>query len=185
MKILALSASPHLSGNSAHLVDQLLAAASEAGAQTERVDVNTLQIRGCQGDFACKKTGRCIQQDDMQALYDKIDRADAVVFASPVYMGDVNAQLKTVQDRLFQYLNMDLSSRIQPPKRSVFIATQANPDGRLFLGQLEAFPKVLGVLGFGEPQVLLGTGLGAPDAAAQRSDLVAQARELGRKLAEA
>lgn len=185
MKILALSASPNPNGNSAHLVDQLLAAAREAGAQTERIDVNALRVRGCQADYSCKKTGRCFQQDDMQAVYDKIDQADAVVFASPVYMGDVNGQMKTVLDRLFQYLNMDLTSRIQPAKRSVFLATQANPDGRLFLNQLEAFPKVLGVLGFGEPVVLVGQGLGGPDASAQRPDLADRAREIGRQLAQA
>jgi len=185
MKILALSASPHVHGNSAHLVDELLAGAREAGAETERLDLNALSIRGCQGDFACKRTGRCFQQDDMQAVYDKIDGADAVVFASPVYMGDVNGQLKTALDRLFPYIDMNLVSRIDPPKRSVFIATQAQPDGKVFLDQLAALPKVLKALGFGETEVFLGTGLGGPDAAAKRPDLEAGARDLGRKLAQA
>ena len=185
MKILALSASPHANGNSAHLIDELLAGAREAGADTERLDVNLMEIRGCQGDFICKKAGRCALKDDMQIVYDKIDRADAVVFASPVYMGDVNAQLKTVLDRLFPYVDMNLASRIVPPKRSVLIATQAQPDGKVFLDQLAAFPKVLKALGFGEAEIFLGTGLGGPDAAAKRPDLEAGARELGRKLARA
>lgn len=185
MKILALSASPHANGNSAHLIDELLAGARAAGADTERLDVNLMEIRGCQGDFICKKAGRCALKDDMQIIYDKVDRADAVVFASPVYMGDVSAQLKAVLDRLFPYLDASLASRIVPPKRSAFIATQAQPDGKAFWAQLESFPKVLKVLGFGDTEVLLGTGLGGPDAAAQRPDLEAGARELGRKLAQA
>ncbi len=185
MKILALSASPHLHGNSAHLVDQLLAGAREAGAQTERLDLNTLHIRGCQGDFACKKHGRCGLKDDMQAIYDKIDEADAVVFASPVFMLTVNAQLKTVIDRLFHYMNMDLTSRIVPAKRSALIVTQGQPDAGLFMPYLEALPKALGMLGFGETHLLVGAGLRDPDAAAQRSDLQVRAREIGRQLAGA
>jgi multimeric flavodoxin WrbA len=185
MKILALSASPHLNGNSARLVDEVLAGARETGAEAERLDLNKLQIRGCQGDYACKKHGRCGVKDDMQAIYDKIDAADAVVFASPVYMLSVNAQLKTVLDRLFNYLNMDLTSRISPAKRSALVLAQGQADGKAFLPFLEAVPKSLGILGFGRTEVLVGTGLYAPDAAAQRPELLSQARDLGRRLATA
>lgn len=183
MKILALSASPHPQGNSAHLVEELLAAAREAGAETERLDLNPLTIRGCQGDYACKRQGRCGVQDDMQGIYDKIDGADAVVFASPVYVLTVNAQLKTVLDRLFAYLNFDLTTRIQPPKRSAFIVTQGQADASLFRPYLDAVPKALELAGFGTPQVLVGAGLGAADAASKRPDLRDRAREIGRRLA--
>ncbi len=185
MKVLALSASPNLNGNSAHLLDQLLEGAREAGAETERLDVSRMQIRGCQGDFACKKSGRCAIKDDMQAIYDKIDQADSVVFTSPVYMGTVNAQLKAVLDRLFQYMNMDLSTRIQPAKRSALIVTQGQPDEALFRAYLNAVPGALNHLGFGDTEVLVGGGLRAQGDAAQRPDLQARAREIGKRLARA
>lgn len=185
MKILALSASPNPKGNSAHLVDQLLAGAQEAGAETERLDLNAMQIRGCQGDYACKKTGRCGVRDDMQALYDRIDEADAVVFASPVYMLTVNAHLKAVLERLYQYMNMDLSTRIHPAKRSALIVTQGQGDANLFLAHLDAVPKSLKMLGFGDTEVLVGNGLLGPDAAAKRPDLQIRAREIGKRLARA
>jgi multimeric flavodoxin WrbA len=184
MKILALSASPHANGNSARLVDELLSGAREAGAQTERLDLNRLHIRGCQGDYACKRHGRCGVKDDMQTVYDKIDDADAVVFASPVYMGTINAQLKTTLDRLYQYLNPDMTSRIQPPKRSALVITQGQPDEDKFAQHLQAVPWSLGLLGFGRTEVLLGGGLRDLDAAGQRPELLARARELGRKLAQ-
>jgi|GEM_PF-2959438 multimeric flavodoxin WrbA len=56
MKLLALSASPHAQGNSAFLLDECLRGARELGAQTERMDVSLMQIRGCQADYACKDT---------------------------------------------------------------------------------------------------------------------------------
>jgi multimeric flavodoxin WrbA len=185
MKILALSASPHPHGNSAHLVDELLAGAREVGAQTERLDINAMSIKGCQGDYACKRFGKCGVKDDMQTIYQKIDEADAVVFASPVYMLNINAQLKTVMDRLFHYMNMDLSSRINPPKRSALIVTQGQPDAELFKPYLSAIPQILGMLGFGETHMLLGEGLRAPDEATKRPDLQARAREIGKQLATA
>jgi multimeric flavodoxin WrbA len=135
--------------------------------------------------MACKKHGRCGQRDDMQAIYEKIDAADAVVFASPVYVFTVNAQLKTVLDRLFAYLNMDLSTRIQPAKRSALIVTQGQPDEQLFMPYLAAVPKALELAGFGKTHVLVGAGLGAPEAASQRPDLRQRAREIGKRLAEA
>lgn len=182
MKILALSASPRRHSNSAELVDELLAAAQQAGAETERVDLNPLNIRGCQGDLVCKWDGRCCQPDDMQAIYDKIDAADAVVFASPVYGFTVSAQLKAVLDRLFAYLNKDLSTRIAKTKKSALIVTQANDDEDLFLSYLSSVPKVLEMTGFGKTHLLLGAGLSAPGVAAQRPDLVQRAREIGRQL---
>ena len=185
MKILALSASPHLNGNSARLVDEVLAGARETGAEGERIDLNTLQIRGCQGDYACKKHGRCGVKDDMQVLYDKIDAADAVVFASPVYGFTVSAQLKTVLDRMFSYLNMDLTTRISPAKRSALILAQGQADSQAFMPFLEAVPRSLGMLGFGKTEVLVGAGLYAVTDAAQQPELLSRARDLGRRLATA
>jgi hypothetical protein len=45
-------------------------------------------------------------------------------------------------------------------------------------------PWSLGLLGFGRTEVLLGGGLRDLDAAGQRPELLARARELGRKLAQ-
>lgn len=185
MKILALSASPRLQGNSAHLVDHLLAAAREAGAQTERLDLNPLHIRGCQADYACKRTGRCGVKDDMQALYDKIDAADAVVFASPIYGYTVSAQLKTVFDRLFSYLNMDMTTRMVPSKRSALILTQGAADPQAFVDNLAYIPAAFERIGLGRPRMLIGADLGEASAATRRDDLVVRARELGKALASA
>lgn len=182
MKVLALSASPRTRGNTTFLLDQILDAARESGAETELVQLNSLEIQGCQADYACKAKGRCALQDDMQGLYDKLDWADAVVFGSPVYLWNVNGQMKTVMDRLFAYLNPDLSSRVQPGKRSALVVCQGQADAGLFRAGLEASRDVLSHLGFGPTELLVGNGLRDLDAAAQRPDLVEQARALGRRL---
>ena len=40
----------------------------------------------------------------MQELYAMLDRADAIVFGSPVYFGSVSAQCKAIMDRMFALL---------------------------------------------------------------------------------
>lgn len=185
MKILALSSSPHANGNTNYLVDRLLEGAREAGAETERIDLNRLSIRGCQADFACKTSGHCAQKDDMQTVYARMDQADAVVFASPVYMWGVNAQMKTAVDRLFAYLKPDFTNTVKPGMRSALVTCQGNPDAGMFRANLENTAKCLSFLGFGQTELLVGEGLNSPDAASQRPELIAQARELGRRLATA
>ena len=43
-------------------------------------------------------------KDDMQELYQLMDQADGIIFASPVYFGSVSAQAKAVMDRTFALL---------------------------------------------------------------------------------
>lgn len=47
----------------------------------------------------CLREKKCIIQDDMQDLYDLMEKAEAFVIATPVYNGGVSAQIKAVLDR--------------------------------------------------------------------------------------
>jgi multimeric flavodoxin WrbA len=185
MKLLALCSSPRLHGNSSQLAEAALAGAREAGAQTERVDLNRLKLRGCQADRACKQDGRCCVKDDMQSIYPKIEQADAIVFASPIYGFTVNAQMKTMLDRLYAFLRPDLSTRLQPGKRSALIVTQGWADEAEYLPYLAAVPKSLEVGGLGRPEILVGAGLMAPSDLDQRPELIERARQLGQHLVQA
>ena len=44
-----------------------------------------------------------VQKDDMLKVTEELKTADMVVFASPVYWFDINAQLKTVIDRMYSF----------------------------------------------------------------------------------
>jgi multimeric flavodoxin WrbA len=52
------------------------------------------------GRLYTKQGKYCSIDDDMQALYDKFRRADAILLASPVYGGGISGQLKCVLDRM-------------------------------------------------------------------------------------
>ncbi len=69
--IVVLLGSPRKKGNSTVLAKQIIHGIESVGAKVETVYLNGLNIKPCQGCYACKKknsTG-CAVDDDMQSLY--------------------------------------------------------------------------------------------------------------------
>ena len=98
-KVLILSSSPRKKGNSNALCDQFMKGAVEANHQVEKVVLAEKKINYCTGCYACRRTGRCAQKDDMALILDSMVAADAIVLATPVYFYSMCAQMKTVIDR--------------------------------------------------------------------------------------
>ncbi|MBQ6533589.1 MAG: flavodoxin family protein [Opitutales bacterium] len=99
-KILILSGSPRKGGNSDTLCDEFIRGARESGHQTEKIFVCSKKIAPCKGCYFCQKhKNQCAIGDDMPEILDKIQSADAVVMATPVYFYSIGAQLKALIDR--------------------------------------------------------------------------------------
>jgi multimeric flavodoxin WrbA len=186
MKIVALLGSPRSDKNSATIARRFLAAAARLGAETRSFELNRLAYRGCQGCYACKQTlDRCVLEDDLSAVLDAVQEADAVVLASPVYYGDVTAQLKGFIDRTFAYLKPDYPTNPQPsrltPKKLVFILTQGHPDEALFADIFPRYDTFLRWMGFTDSRLIRACGIGparvdaVPEATLQEADAAAQA----------
>ena len=89
MKVLAFNGSPRNTWNTATLLKKALEGAASQGAETEFIQLNELNMKGCQSCFSCKKRGgksygNCALKDDMTPLYGKIEQADAFFVGSPV-----------------------------------------------------------------------------------------------------
>jgi multimeric flavodoxin WrbA len=84
------------------ILQTFLEGAKEAGANVETIYVSAKNIKYCTGCFNCwfVHPGRCIHNDDMLEIRQKIKAADIIVLASPVYLDGITAQLKTMLDRL-------------------------------------------------------------------------------------
>jgi len=100
-KVLGIVGSPRRGGNTEIMVDHALEGAGEAGAAVEKVLLNDLTIAPCQACYACNTTGICRQQDDMTALYEKMDACGVWVLGTPVYWWGPSAQMKVFMDRWF------------------------------------------------------------------------------------
>lgn len=117
--ILILSGSTRKGGNSDLLCDQFQKGALEGGHAAEKIYISDLNIAYCTGCYACEKSGVCVIKDDMTAVLDKMQAADVIVLATPVYFYTMSAQLKTVIDRTVSRY-MAISN-----KEFYFIATAA------------------------------------------------------------
>jgi len=101
MNVLGIVCSPRQGGNTEIMVSEALKAAGEAGMATELFHMAGKRIAPCDGCNACLKTETCKLQDDMRELYHLLEKADGIVFGSPVYFFSVSAQAKIVIDRTY------------------------------------------------------------------------------------
>lgn len=101
-RILAIAGSPRRNSNSAYLCTRCLAAAREEGAETRLLELCNLQIAPCNACTQCVDHAggeRCVIDDDMPIVLDALLWAEAIVFATPTYMGGMSGQLKALIDR--------------------------------------------------------------------------------------
>lgn len=134
MKILAIAGSPRRKGNTDTLLDRAVAGATSAGAEVERVVLSQLKVAPCIGCNRCFETGRCVVQDDYQALYDKTLAADGIILAAPVFFMNVSGWTKAFIDR-FQCLwalRYVLNRPVPLPpggqqRRAIFLSAAGSP----------------------------------------------------------
>lgn len=99
LKVLGISASPRIKGNSDLLLREALAGAESAGAQAEYLSLRDLKIAPCVECNSCYKTGVCRVQDDYQSIFSKMIECDRLIFATPIFFMAVAAQGKQLIDR--------------------------------------------------------------------------------------
>ena len=98
-KIVILSASPRKMGNSDLLCQQFKKGAEESGNSVEQIYLYDKKIEFCRACYACFKTGKCVLQDDMSEILEKMQSADVIVVATPTYFMTMNGMLKNTIDR--------------------------------------------------------------------------------------
>lgn len=67
----------------------------------EEIQVNKLDLQPCLGCFACwnKTPGKCVINDDMKMVIEKLLWADTIIWSFPLYYFNVPGKLKTLIDR--------------------------------------------------------------------------------------
>lgn len=190
MKIVAILGSPRSKGNSTSIARRFTDAAVRRGAVVETFELNRLSYRGCQGCYACKKTlDRCVLDDDLAPVLAAVKEADLVLLASPVYYGDVTAQLKGFIDRSYSYLKPDYITNPQPsrlePKKLIFVLTQGHPDQALFADIFPRYDTFLRWMGFVETRLIRACGVGPGTVDSVPEQVLLQAEEVAREMVPA
>jgi multimeric flavodoxin WrbA len=105
MQIVMVSGSRNREGRTARSITTIGKGAAKAGAQSEYIFLPELNIERCRqcdpdGSGICMREHRCIIEDDFAAIVEKLNAADAVVFAGPVYFLDLSESLRAFMERL-------------------------------------------------------------------------------------
>ncbi len=104
MQILILSGSRNREGQTARAIKAIQKGIGEGKGKSEAIFLTELKLERCRqceadGWGLCRKEGRCTIEDDFAALVEKVKAADVVVFANPVYFGDLSESMRTFLDR--------------------------------------------------------------------------------------
>jgi len=187
MQVVAVLGSPRTNGNSSAIARRFMDTAARFGARTRAFELNQLTCCGCQGCYACKKElDKCIVTDDLSEVLSAVHKADIVVLASPIYFGDVTAQLKIFIDRSYSYLKPDYITNPQPsrlsPKKLVFVITQGHPDEKMFNDVYTRYSGFLKWMGFSDCNLIRACGIGPGISDEVPEYIMKEAVEMARKL---
>ena len=113
-KVIAINGSPQMgAGNTAQLLGPFIEGLTEGGAEVELFYASRLNVRSCAcKDLYCwsKEPGVCCIKDDMDTLYPKLETADILVLATPVYI-PLPGDMQNIINRLCALIQPQLETR--------------------------------------------------------------------------
>ncbi len=138
MKILAFQGSPRLGGNTDLLLETLLKGAKESGAECEKINLYRINIKPCLECGECDATGECVIPDDMERIYPKIDAADVIIVASPIFFYNITSHTQALVERSQARWVCKYVLKKAPPfektKSGIFLSLGATKGKKLFEG---------------------------------------------------
>lgn len=110
-KVLIITSSLRPHSNSDTLAAAFAQGAQDAGLAVETISLKGKKIQFCTACYACKTTGSCVAADDAPAIIRKMQQADIIAFAGPIYFYEMSGQLKTLLDRTVSIYNAEYRFR--------------------------------------------------------------------------
>ena len=115
MKVLAINGSPRKSGNTAALLKQAMDGAKSQGAETRRIDLYSMNYKGCISCFYCKRKdkphGICAVRDDLTPILAELKETDILLLGSPIYYDNITSGMVAFLER-FLFSNYIYSEEI-------------------------------------------------------------------------
>lgn len=112
LNVLMLNGSPRKDSNTQIALDEMTRVFEQDGIAVECVVVGNQIIRGCAACGGCSKLGRCVFDDVVNEIAAKLEKADGLVVASPVYYASANGTLVSLLDRLFYSAHFDKTMKV-------------------------------------------------------------------------
>ena len=115
MNVIAVNGSPRKNGNTAALLKQAMDGAKSQGAETRRIDLYSLNYKGCISCFYCKRKdkshGICVVKDELTSVLAELKETDILLLGSPIYYDNITSGMAAFLER-FLFSNYIYSEEI-------------------------------------------------------------------------
>lgn len=112
MKVLIINGSPRIDGNTTTSINELIKVFDKNEIETETIQIGNQNIRGCIACNSCQKNHKCVFNDSVNEVAKKLENADGLIIASPVYFASANGTLISFLDRLFYSSHFDKTMKV-------------------------------------------------------------------------
>ncbi len=178
MNVVVITSSPHAKGTTKLMAEKLIEGATEAGHSIFRFDAGMKNIHPCIACERCHTTDQgCVFKDDMEELNPKLLEADAVIFITPIYYYDWNAQIKCVMDRFYA----NNQALIESKKKVGLITMMADDTLESAEGANASYTNLVKFLGWENIGVINGIACWTVDDL-MKTDYLEQAYKMGKEL---
>ncbi len=186
-RVLCVAGSPRRHGNSDTLLERCMEGVRRAGGEPDVLVVADAGISACRGCNACSRTGACVVRDGMTTVYGRVDAADAIVVASPVYFATVPAVLKAFYDRMQPYwARVHVLGEAPPGRRpGALLVVRSGGDPFGIRAAVDTTRSVFAVLGLDYAHELAVEGVDAPGEIEGRPEALTRAAAIGAALGSA
>lgn len=152
MKTTAILASPRRHGNCDIIIDKIL---EKINGEKEKYFLKKLDIGFCNACQVCKD-GDCVKDDDAQVIINSMLESDLIIFATPIYYGQMSGHAKTMIDRFYQ-VTMNPEKSFEG-KKVILVVTQANPGDTYddYINSMHVMP--FGFMGMEVTETLIARG---------------------------
>lgn len=103
MNVIAINGSPKAEGNTYHALKTVCDELEKQGILTEIIHVGNKKIQGCIACGWChqNKVEKCVIDDEVNEIIQKMKKADGIIIGSPVYYASIAGTMKCFLDRAF------------------------------------------------------------------------------------
>ena len=102
-KVLLINGSPNEHGCTYTALSEMASTFEKEGVEIVIYWIGKGDVPGCKSCRYCKKKGKCVIDDQVNALATRLDEFDGIVIGAPVYYAGPSRQSCAFMDRLFYY----------------------------------------------------------------------------------
>lgn len=100
MKVVALNGSTRgKAGNTNIALELMREELKTEGIETEIITLSDMSLNPCKACMGCKGKNKCVQDDSINEIYQKMLAADGIVIGSPTYFSNVTSRIQMLIER--------------------------------------------------------------------------------------